>query len=211
MKSDHVRIASSFSTLFLLGTLGCGTGPGRVQAPSISASGAGSAAIDQYDINGDGLVGGDELDAAPSLKAAMSTLDTDSDGQVSADEVSARVNAWQDQKVGIMTVKCMVTLNGQPVDDAEVVFEPEAFLGDAVQAGSGTTNRYGLATPVIPVEKRPSPDTPPGLALGLYKVRITKGTSIPARYNTETILGQQLAIDEPSLVNNVAKFELTSK
>lgn len=195
----------------LFGILGCGTGPGRVYAPSISASSAGAAAIDQYDQDGDGLVGGAELDAAPSLKAALSTLDTNSDGQVSADEVSARVNAWQDQKVGIMTVKCMVSLDGQPVDDAEVVFEPEEFLGDSIQGGSGTTNRYGLATPVIPVENRPSADTPPGLALGLYKVRITKGSSIPARYNTETTLGQQLAIDEPSLVNNIAKFDLTSK
>jgi hypothetical protein len=202
----HCVLASS-----LLSVIGCGQGPSRVEAPSLSPSRAGNLAIEEYDTDGDGYVGGGELDNAPSLKAALATLDSDSDGKVSADEVAERVQSWQNQKTGIMTVKCMVKLDGRPLEGAEVVFEPEAFLGSDIQAGSGTTNRFGIATPVIPKEKRPTPDTPPGLALGLYKVRITKGGEIPSRYNSETVLGQQLSSDELSLQNNSVQFDLESK
>ncbi len=198
-----------------LAVSGCGQGPNRIQAPGMNASRAGQLAMDQYDQDGDGAVAGAELDAAPTLKAALATLDTNSDGSVSADEVQQRVESWSSAGTGLTTVGCRVDLNGRPLGGAEVVFEPEGFLGDGLPTAIGTTNRFGMASPSVPKEKRPTPDSPPGLPLGLYKVRISKMVSgkemIPSRYNTETTLGQQVSYDDPAIAGNNVVFSLDTK
>src|ERR1700755_12959 len=111
----------------LLTAASCQHGPAPVKQPSISASGAGKLAMEQYDTNGDGKVAGDELEKAPSLKAALPRLDSNGDGAVSADEVAARVNAWKDMQTGMTSFSCRVTLDGQPLPGAKVTLEPEAF------------------------------------------------------------------------------------
>ena len=41
---------------------------------------------------------------------------------------------------------------------------------------------------------------PPGVAPGLYRVEITKeGANIPAKYNTETIYGQEVGLDAANI------------
>jgi hypothetical protein len=66
----------------------------------------------------------------------------------------------------------------------------------------------------IPKDQRPTPDTPPGLQLGFYKVRISKQVggkeSIPAIYNSETTLGQQISPDDPALLKQNLRFDLKS-
>lgn len=112
--------------------------------------------------------------------------------------VSDRVKAWQDSKIGLMSVSCKVTRNGQPLTGAEVQFLPEKFLGDAMKIGKGTTNQNGTATLTVP--KEPGSDLPPGVAPGIYRVEITKaGDNIPARYNSATILGQEISNDNRDL------------
>jgi hypothetical protein len=97
----------------------------------------------------------------------------------------------------------------------EVTFEPEGFLGDSFHAAVGTTNRLGRTSPIIPKEHRATPETPPGLALGLYKVKISKkvdgSEQIPSRYNSETILGQEVSFEDKAMLNNRIRFSLTSK
>ncbi len=194
---------------------GCSNQPARVRPPDISASQAGASAMQEYDTNSDGQVAGDELEHAPSLKAALATLDQNGDGAVTADEVAARVEAWQHSGKGLTTIRCLVLLDGQPLEGAQVTFEPESFLGDEVQTAVGVSNRFGKVSPVIPKDQRPSPETPPGLALGLYKVRISKMVGgreqIPSQYNTATIFGQQVAFDDPAMLNNRVVFELSNK
>lgn len=183
-------------------------GLSRVHPPSISPSGSGSAAMEQYDTNKDGVVKGDELEKAPSLKSALARLDTNHDGGVSADEVAARVKAWQDSKVGKMSLSVTVTMDNVPLADAEVVFEPEKFLGTDIQTAKGKTDSHGVASLTVPVEG----DDPPGVACGLYLIRVTKpGANIPAKYNTETILGRELALDTEEMQVGTVKIELTSK
>ena len=202
-------------TLLLLATIvSCQHGPAPAKQPGINASQAGKLAMEQYDKNGDGKVAGDELDKAPGLKAALKTLDTNGDGAVSADEVEARVNAWIDMKVGMILLRCRVTLDGDPLTGAKVVFEPESFLGDEIKAASGETNIYGDVGAVIPPEERTDPTLPGGAHIGLYKVRISKivngNETIPARYNTETILGQEVSFDDPAIKNRNMAFALKS-
>jgi hypothetical protein len=186
-----------------------------VKPPAINASRAGSQAMEQYDTNGDDVVSGAELDKAPALKAALARLDTNSDGGVSADEVTARVEAWQAMRTGLASVRCHVTLDGQPLVGAEVVFEPEEFLGEEIKTAAGKTNQFGDAAPTIPPEERPDPTLPGGAHFGLYRVRISKVTNgrelIPARYNKESILGQEVSYDDPGMINNNMGFALKSR
>lgn len=206
---------SLLGATLLAGMAGCGGGPSRVTAPSISASGAASKAMTEYDKDGDGFIAGAELDAAASLKAAMATLDLDKDGKVSADEIEQRIETWQATKLGLMSITCRVTLDGKGVDGATVTFEPETFLGDNVKQGEGFTSGGGLATVSILKENRPSPDYPPGLQFGFYKVKVSKKTNgtetIPAKYNTETTLGQQISNDDPAILSQSIKFDMISK
>jgi hypothetical protein len=59
------------------------------------------------------------------------------------------------------------------------------------------------------------PTLPSGVHFGLYKVRISKLSNgqetLPARYNTETELGQEVSYDDPSMANNSMGFMLKSK
>jgi len=191
----------------------CSSTPSRVQQPGIDPEGAGEMAMELYDTNGDGKVAGEELEKAPGLKALVGTADVDQDGALTAEEVAARIYRWQEQKTGVMIFSFVVTLNGKPVEGANVTFEPEPFLGDEIKAGIGETGFGGSGGASIPKDQRPSPTSPPGMHLGLYQVKISKVANgvetIPAKYNTQTTLGQEVAGDVPSIING-ATYKLTS-
>lgn len=210
-----VPTTSVVGVSLLTALAGCSSAPSRLEPANIDASGAASAAMTAYDKDGDGFVAGAELDGAPSLKASMETLDLNKDGKVDADEIVKRIEAWKASRVGVATLNCMVTLDGRPLPGALVTFEPEPFLGDALKKGDGETTNFGIASPTVAKENRVPADAPAGLAPGFYLVRITKSNngseSIPARYNVETTLGQQVAKDDPAMANQRVKFELKSK
>ena len=193
----------------------CAGGPDAVRPPSINAHAAADQALEMYDTNHDGFLAGDELNRVPGLKSAMATLDTDHDEKVSAGEIEERIRTWQGSQIGVARVLCSVTMDGHPLAEATVTFEPESFLGDEIQAGSGVTDALGVAYPRIPKEKRPVPDMPPGLQLGFYRVRVSKTVNgqetIPAIYNTETTLGQQIAPDDPALMSHKIQLNLKSR
>jgi len=169
---------------------GCTRGPSRVNPPSINPSAAGAAAMEQYDTNKDGKVSDAELQNAPSLSAAIGNLDTNGDKAVSAEEVTQRIQAWQETRLGRTTVTVTVKYRGQPLAGADVVFEPEGFLGSEIKAAKGRTDESGMTSLSVP-----NSDIP-GIAPGLYKVKITKeGTNLPAQYNTQTTLGAEVARD----------------
>ena len=173
--------------------VGCSGRPGRVKQPRINASRAGSDALELYDTDGDGIIAGAELDATPPLKNELKLIDTDGDGGISADEIAARVNAWKAQKSGLLTLRCRIALDGKPAAGVLVEYEPEPFLADYLGTAVGTTKPRGSVSISIPKDQRPTADTPPGVPMGFYRVRITstEGKPIPARYNTETILGHR--------------------
>jgi hypothetical protein len=171
--------------------------------------------MEQYDRDGDGAIAGAELDAAPSLKAAMETLDANKDGAVQEAEIVQRIESWQVNQAGITTASCSVTLDGRPLPGAKIAFEPEPFLGDEVKAAFGETSPLGATMPTIPKADRPTPDTPAGIQYGFYRVRISKKDgdreTLPAKYNTESILGQQVAGDDPAMIRQDLRFDLKSK
>ncbi|NLE37232.1 MAG: hypothetical protein GX621_04330, partial [Pirellulaceae bacterium] len=93
-------------------------------------------------------------------------------------------------KTGLTPVMTTVTVGGRPLAGATVVFEPERFLGANVKSATGTTNEHGMA----PMSAEGAEY--PGVAPGLYLVRITKeGVNLPTKYNAETVLGVEVAAD----------------
>jgi hypothetical protein len=94
---------------------GCNSGVITVRPPTISASRAGSQAMEMYDKNGDGIVSGEELEYAPALKEALPRLDANGDKGVSADEIAARVNVWKAMQTGMTSLRCHVSLDGEPL------------------------------------------------------------------------------------------------
>lgn len=191
----HKLAGMSLAALIWVIVSGCSDRPSRVYPPEIDAGAAGAAAMDQYDTDGDGRVAGEELVNAPTLQAALGRLDTNGDGAVSADEVTARVQAWQESRVGRMSGMCRVLYRGQPLEGARVVFDPEEFLGDDIKPATATTDEHGMA--MVSIETDPDdPDDVAGVAPGLYLVRITSDqVDLPPKYNTKTTLGCEMAPD----------------
>ncbi|MCC7474131.1 MAG: hypothetical protein IT425_01940 [Pirellulales bacterium] len=213
IRNSHATILLGASAISLLA--GCYFGPAAVKQPGIDASRAGSLAIETYDKDGNGVISGTELDQAPALKAALPRLDTNGDKGVSADEVAERVNAWKAMQSGMTSVRMHFRFNGQPLAGATITLEPESFLGNEVKQATGATSQFGDASPSIAPEDRPAPNLPGGAHFGLYKVRVSKVVNgretIPARYNTETTLGQEVSYDDPGMKGNNITFALKSE
>jgi hypothetical protein len=182
--------------------------------PSFNPSASAARAIDSYDTDGDGFVAGNELENAPGLKAALKTLDQNEDGKVSKAEVAERVRIWDQMRIGMMSFDALFLLDGKPLAGAQITFDPEEFLGGVVMAGYGETSLGGDMRPRVPKEKRPAPNSPPGMQAGIYKVRVSKivggKETIPAKYNTKTILGQEVSKDDWAINNRRVVFKLKS-
>ena len=198
----------------LVALAGCG-GPEALPLPSYDPSGSAAKAMEFYDTNSDGVVDGEELENAPGLKAAIKNLDQDNDGKVTRQEIEDRVEAWDKMGIGVTMFHSRFILDGKPLGDAEIIFEPDGFLGDVVQATKGETDMGGNILPKVPKEKRPTPTSPPGMQAGIYKIRVSKivngKETIPAKYNTETTLGQEVSRDDWAISNRQVLFKLESK
>jgi hypothetical protein len=200
-----------YSLILLMSALmvytGCPGGQKRIIPPGISSS-AGADAMTQYDTNKDGKISGDELKKSPSINAAIEQIDKAKTGGVTADMITARIREWKDSKLAIMSVSCTVTRNGQPLEGADVKFVPEKFLGENLKVATGKSDANGQV--MLSVEADPAkPNQPPGVAPGLYRVEITKASdNIPAKYNTETTLGQEIGPGYKGQQEGV-KFDLT--
>ncbi len=178
---------------------GCGSGPSRVQPLEIASDSA-QKAMELYDANKDGFLDKDELDKVPRLKAALKQVDANGDGKITAEEIDARIAAWKESKVGRMTVRCRVRNRGKPVAGATVTFVPESFLGNGLRSASGTTGRSGVCG-----LQEVSGEGRPGVSPGFYRIEITKsGEKIPAKYNTATTLGQEVARDAAGTEGDIA-------
>jgi hypothetical protein len=206
---------SGHSAWFLVAAItaaGCSQEPARVQQAALDPEAIAKGAMAEYDTNGDGSIAGDELLKAASINASLAKFDTNNDHCVRADEIAARVQAWRDSKLAVMQVMCTVTLNNRPLSGATVKFVPEKFLGPDIKPAEGTTNEQGMANVKMTDEALEARQIR-GVQVGLYRVEITKNSGgtemVPARYNAQTQLGQEVARDIGS--QGGIKFELKSR
>lgn len=192
---DRLTMVASLTLPVIAGCLGSQP---RLNAPKI-ASDAAEAAVAKYDANSDGAIAGDELNKVPALKASLKRVDKNKDGKVTADEISERIASWQKSGIGLTRAVAWVRQSGQPVSDVEVTFVPEEFLGSNFKSASGTTDSGGsthLSISAKPDER--------GIQLGYFRVQLSKKDrdgkeTLPARFNTESEFGAEIAPDDPDL------------
>jgi hypothetical protein len=194
------QILSCIVALILVG--GCSKSPKNF-APRIDPATAGKAAIEQYDADYNSRISGKELEQAASLNSNLEKIDLNNDKALSADEIAQRIRYWQNTKQlwSRTPILCMVFHNKELLADAEVKLVPEKFLGEGVKPAKGKTSFNGVA---VLYADNPDPGDPPGVGPGFYKVEITKpGEPIPAKYNTNTILGLDTSMDNPAMYKGV--------
>jgi hypothetical protein len=192
-------IALAFITLgfMVLAGGGCWSSGGIPRAPSVNAHAVAERAVEQY--GKDGQIAGADLDKAPSLKSALKRIDVNGDGIITTEEIVARIQSWKEAKINLILVNCVVNRKKGselvPIEGATVTFEPEKFMGADYPPASGETDKDGAA---IMAATTLQPKDPQGLFPGFYLVRITRPDgSIPAKYNTQTILGVEISQDPP--------------
>jgi hypothetical protein len=194
-------IAGFGLALILVGVLvsvqACRQGPPRVYPPDINAKTAASKAMEMFDTNKDGKINGAEFEKCPGLKAALAQINKAGGDYVDYEMIKSRIQEWQATRLGRMSLRCSVMHNNEPLANVEVKFVPETYLGLDPQkwTATGKTDENGnamLSVPLDPNNKRDLPGVPPGF----YRVEVTSpNTQIPPMYNTNTILGQEVALD----------------
>jgi uncharacterized protein YceK len=193
------RTGIIFASIFALVMAGCSSSASRVQPVQIDASQAASDAMELYDKDADGALAGAELDAAPGIKKYVDLYDQDDDGGVTRDEITNRLESWNNQRLAILGATVVVYLDGQPLDGATVTFVPETYLGPNVKPAIGVTRQTGLTRVSHAEEHLPkTANGRPiyGVTSGTFKIEITHPSQkIPAKYNTETELGAEIAFD----------------
>jgi hypothetical protein len=196
MKRCFLRAATLFLTSLCLA--GCSDMPQRVSVPSMDPESIGSEALAAYDADTDGALAAAELDACPGLKRGLEQIDLDRDGRLTAEEIAARIRQYQDDRLGIIGFNGFVTMDGQPLEGAVVTLEPETFMGSSIEPAEATSDAGGVFQPT-------TPGVAPGLfgaRAGIYRIKVSKkdangGETIPARYNSQTMLGVELGSDSP--------------
>lgn len=196
-------------SLTVLGGLvvGCRRGPEPPKPPQIDPAQAAAEAIRLYDKNGSGMLERDEWKQSPALAAAKERIDRDADGKITSQEIADRITSWLQSPAIRTTCVILVTLDGRPLEGATVSLEPEPFLGPSYKPASGTTDLGGMASMSGQDEKFS------GVYLGLYRVKVSKQIggreTIPARYNSQTELGCEVATDISGI--GYTQFDLRSR
>jgi hypothetical protein len=178
---------------------GCSYQAAALDPVEIDASAASSGAIELYDKDGDGAIAGAELNAVPGIKKHLNMYDRDGDQRVTRDEIAERFAVWASNPLAIMGSAYVVTLDGKPLSGATMTFVPEPYLEPNVKPATGDTTEIGLTRPSHAPEHLPKTangKTIYGMTSGTFKIQITHPSQkIPAKYNTQTELGDEVAHD----------------
>jgi hypothetical protein len=209
-RKKNLLLISILSVVAVACLAGCSRRPHNGHGFRINPEPLARAAIEEFDTNKDGKIDRAELEKCPGLKAAAEKIDPRGTGEITAKMIAARIQTWLDTRLGRMSLSCRITHNGKPLEGAEVKFVPERFLGlDHPErwTASGKTDDKGNASISIPTNPNDRNDRP-GVPPGFYRIDVTKpGIKIPAKYNTETTLGQEVALDAHGIKEGI-QFDL---
>jgi hypothetical protein len=176
--------------------VGCSSGPPGIALPEIDADEAARQAMKEYDSNGDGAIAGEEFDKCPPLKNSLEAFDANGDKGVTAAEIADRLRSYREGNTAIIGVGCWVTLDGKPLPGAKVRLIPEKFVGPNIKPASGTSDDQGFVRLVT----EGMSDDISGIHYGLFRIEVSLIGSdgqeqLPARYNSQSILGQETSIN----------------
>ena len=198
-------VATVFLAVALVYLAGCSNQPAPVSAPTWEPEAVADRAMTTLDTSSDGQLSATELDAAPGLKYCADQLDTNGDGQLSREEIVARFTLYRDMDVGLRQFNCRVVLDDGPLGDAMVKLVPESFIGDVIEPATGKSSGSGKVR--LDIGGQPVPT----VRIGMYRVEVTSpSTPIPARYNTQTTLGIEIAPITNRKQSGGVVFRLTS-
>ena len=194
-----------FSSIVLL--QGCGGGPAVPIMARIDAVGSSKAAMDEYDLNRDGFIDQSELKSAPSLKEAEKIIDTNKDGKLSQEEIEQRLNKYAGQGMALISFSCSVAIGSEKKPDIEVEMVPEKFMLDAIKPAKGKSDANGM------VRFKQEGQQFEGVQPGFYKIKVIKVGSFtfPARFNENTTIGKEIALDRMGRGGDSFDIRVSSK
>lgn len=144
--------------------------------------------MELWDSNGNGALDGDEMNQCPGLKRDLSAIDADQDGAMSQEELQARLAEFEENATGLKVASFLVTLNGQPLRNAQVRLVPEAFLEGVLETATGRTNNSGVVKP-----RSESADLQ-AMQLGYYRVEV-EAPQLGTDAGRESIAGLGVSVD----------------
>ena len=212
MGRNRFQIGIPLACLGLVFLAGCSSEPASPPRFQIDPQQAAQEAVKLYDKNGDGALDLKELAASPPLLELLKNLKArshDHPDSLTAADISGRLAEWLAAPAILLPGSATVYLDGKMLEGATVTYEPEPFLGPSYHCHQGQTDVTGAV--LLDAELKDYPGT---IYVGLYRVRISKmmggKETIPARYNTETELGREVATNVRDSRENVM-FRLKSK
>ncbi|MEY4567486.1 MAG: hypothetical protein RLY14_2456 [Planctomycetota bacterium] len=187
---------------------GCNRGPKRVEPITLSGAQIATEALKQFDKDTNGELSQQELANLPSVLSVLTQYDKDSNGSLNAAEIEERITRWQQLRVGLVNCSFTITLDGKALQKADVELLPETICGGTLPRCIGKTDEMGRVTLSTVADDPNAQNTQglPGIPPGLYKVVVVHPkTSNLAKYNSQTVLGIQVAPDDPELMRlNIA-------
>jgi hypothetical protein len=180
------KLCIVFSALTAALALGCNSGPSAVKAPPLDPAKLADGALAEYDKDGDGSLSKAEVKNSPF---EVSRWDTNQDGKIDRDEIEQKFKNYEKAQAGVTMLMCTIVYGSQPLEGAEVVFEPDDFMKDYIETASGTTDANGVVSLGIPELVAKDPTLSGGIRNGLYRVKVTHPErKIGPKYNEETTL-----------------------
>lgn len=190
--STVLRILPGFCGICLICLVGCGGSAPLIPVPAVAVDEAVEKAFAKYDQNKDDFLDAQELERCPSLRKSLKALDKSGSGKISREALAERLKMYQSTAISLMPVPFEVLQDGQPLDGATVTLVPEEFMGPHLKPASGVSDRSGRVQ--LKVEGLEGT----GSYCGFFRIQVSKKNAagqetLPARYNSATTLGQEIA------------------
>jgi hypothetical protein len=183
-----------FTTLLILA--GCTGGPAPIPPVDVNIDHVVQQLLVDHDADQNGGLSRSELAANPALAECLGNCRRDRGEEISREQLAKKLRTIFDPQSALVSTTCIVRRNGQPLPSAEVRFVPLPVLQDVLPTGTGVTDGSGAAMISASPEELPAeaPKVKGLMPPGLYLVEVTHpGTSIPEKYNKQTVLGKELS------------------
>jgi hypothetical protein len=206
-RSSLSLAAVSCTAIALSVAAGCESG--IATSPPLDPAAIAAQAIAALDSNRSGALEAAEIVRAQGLRSGFRTIDSDANGIVTAAEIEQRLRQYGEFPVATLPVGCVVRIDGRPLPETEVRLVPEPFFGDSRRVVLGKSDEYGV------VDFRVEGSESFGVPQGLYRIEVSKpdaagNETLPARYNTQSQLGQEIAFDRRE-IEGALRLELSSR
>jgi hypothetical protein len=188
--------------------LATGCGPRLAPPPPpLDPAGIAAAAVAALDSNRSGAI--DPAEMTHALRSGAAKIDADGNGVLTAGELEQRLRRYEEFPVDNLPLGCIVRLDGRPLAEGQVRLVPEQYFGRSRRIVLGRTDPHGI------VDFKVEGNDAFGVPQGIYRIEVSKPDAagketVPARYNTNSQLGQEIAFDRREIEGSL-RLELKSR